>query len=116
MFPPGFTHEGLYPWWRLLAAVRRTFHCFTCLTRQLPRDLAHHLWLRFFSDSYGKLQSVPAVLFAIGAPGAGSKIDPAVFTQSDARSLLPTPGGEPHTVLFRREDSCYLVPFVVPGG
>src|SRR5215470_5597447 len=101
MVPPGLTHERLYPWWRLLAAMRCTFQCFTCLTHQLPRDLAHHLWLRFFSDSDGEFQGVPTILFAIGASSADSKIDPAIFTQPYARSMLPAPGGQAHTVLFR---------------
>src|SRR5215471_613071 len=115
MVPPGLTHECLHPWWGLFATACCACYGFTRLVHQLSRDLAHHLWLRCFSDSYCKLQGVPSVLLAIGTPGAGSKINPAIITESDARSLLPTPGGQPHAVLFRREDSLNVVPFVVPG-
>src|SRR5437588_444588 len=48
-------------------------------------------WEEGTADADGELQGVPAVLFAIVAPGAGSKIYPAVFAESDASSMLPTP-------------------------
>ncbi len=91
MVPPGLTHERLDPWWGLLATVRRAFYCFTRLAHKLACKLAHDFRFRFIVDSYCELQGVPAVLFAIVAPGAGSKIYLAVFTESDASSMLPTP-------------------------
>src|SRR5215469_3393254 len=101
MFPPGFTHKRLYPSWGLFATLRRTFHGFPRLTHQLPRDLAHHFRFRVIVDSGSELQGVPAVLFAIGAPHAGSEINPSIFTQPYACGVLPAPGGQAHTVLFR---------------
>src|SRR5215469_559784 len=100
MFPSCLTHKRLHPWWGLLATVRRTFHCFTCLAHQLACQLAHDFRFRFLGDADGEFQGVPTILLAIGTPYAGSEINPAVFTESDARSLLPTPGGQAHTVLF----------------
>ena len=116
MFPPCWTHERLYPLWGLLATARRAFYCFTRLAHELACKLAYDFRFRFIVDSYCELQRVPAVLFAIVAPGAGSKIYPTVFTESDACSMFPTPGGQAHAVLFRGENIWYLVPFVIPGG
>src|SRR5215469_4049412 len=110
MFPSGFTHERLHPWWGLLTTTRRAFYCFSRLAHQLPCDLAHHLRFCFCSDPYSELQGVPSVLLAIGTPYASSKIDPAVFTESDARSMLSAPGGQSHTVLFRGQNVLDLVP------
>jgi len=73
VFPTRRTHERLHPCRGLLAVAGCMFHCGVYFVYQLPRDLTHHLRLRFFSDSYCELQDVPVVLFDSVASGAGSK-------------------------------------------
>lgn len=72
--PSRQTHERPHPWRGLLAATRRAFLRFPRFAHKLARRLAHDFRFRFFVDSDGQLQRVPAIGFAISSPGIGSKI------------------------------------------